>query len=168
MSTFGERLKEERSRLRLNQEEFAALGGVRRGAQVNYEKDERAPDSNYMTSIANNGVDIQYVLTGNRSRIEPLGSTMNYASLGKTTSIAKVGNSMDGLYNKSEVTPVPLNKELLHRIAVMLESAAKQAGKRWTMVQMIDTTALVYNFLIQEEIINDEKIERTLKLVVNN
>lgn len=66
MKTFGSRLREERQRLSLNQEELANYGGVKRGAQINYEKDERVPDANYMSSIANIGVDIHYVLTGER------------------------------------------------------------------------------------------------------
>ena len=66
MKTFGFRLREERQRLSLNQEELAHYGGVKRGAQINYEKDERVPDANYMSSIANIGVDIHYVLTGER------------------------------------------------------------------------------------------------------
>ncbi|MHA3316489.1 MULTISPECIES: hypothetical protein [Yersinia pseudotuberculosis complex] len=60
----------------------------------------------------------------------------------------------------------PLNPELLHKIVVMLDDVAKRAGKRWATVKLIDNAALVYNFLSQEEQVDDEKIERTLKLVV--
>lgn len=64
MSNFCDRLKEERKRLKLNQEEFAALGGVKKGAQFNYESGSRAPDTDYLFSIAAAGVDLVYLMTG--------------------------------------------------------------------------------------------------------
>lgn len=66
MKTF-ERLKEERIRLGLNQSQFAAIGGVQKGAQINYEQGKRNPDSDYLAAIAISGVDVQYILTGVRS-----------------------------------------------------------------------------------------------------
>ncbi|MGO4813346.1 helix-turn-helix domain-containing protein [Cupriavidus sp. 2MCAB6] len=67
MSTVGERLREERQRLDLSQEELGARGGVRKQAQLNYEKGERAPDTGYLLAIADAGVDIAYILTGHRT-----------------------------------------------------------------------------------------------------
>ncbi|QSB03447.1 helix-turn-helix transcriptional regulator [Methylomonas sp. EFPC1] len=64
MSTIGNRLKEERKRLKLSQPAFGELGGVQKQAQLKYEKDERSPDSDYLAGIARAGVDIVYVLTG--------------------------------------------------------------------------------------------------------
>ncbi|MBN4667193.1 helix-turn-helix transcriptional regulator [Pandoraea nosoerga] len=64
MTTFSERLKHERKRLGLNQEEFAAHGGVKRYAQLNYENGTRKPDSDYLEAIAALGVDVLFVLTG--------------------------------------------------------------------------------------------------------
>lgn len=72
MSTFSDRLREERQRLGLNQTEFAELAGVLKGAQVNYEAGKRAPDTNYMTAIAAAGADALYILTGNRIGPPPL------------------------------------------------------------------------------------------------
>lgn len=63
----GARLRLERHRLQLNQTEFAALGGVRKLAQLRYERNERAPDAQYLLALAQAGVDVQYVLTGERS-----------------------------------------------------------------------------------------------------
>jgi len=61
---FGERLAEERRRRGLNQTDFAALGGVTVKTQVLYEKSERVPDANYLAAVAQHGVDVLYVLTG--------------------------------------------------------------------------------------------------------
>lgn len=67
MGYFSDRLKEERKRLGLNQDEFAALGGVKKGAQFNYENGSRNPDSEYLTAIAAAGVDVLYLLTGEQT-----------------------------------------------------------------------------------------------------
>ncbi|RAX00756.1 transcriptional regulator [Photorhabdus sp. S8-52] len=68
MNTIGCRLREERDRMGLNQTDFAELAGYSRNAQAHYERDERAPDANYLSALAAAGVDIMYVLTGSRVR----------------------------------------------------------------------------------------------------
>lgn len=62
----GERLKEERQRLGLNQSDFAALAGVTKNSQLNYEKGERSPAADYLAAVAEKGVDVLYVVTGER------------------------------------------------------------------------------------------------------
>lgn len=66
MNTFFERLKEERIRLGINQADFAEMAGVQRRAQVNYESGERTPDAKYLEHIASAGVDVLYLITGER------------------------------------------------------------------------------------------------------
>jgi transcriptional regulator with XRE-family HTH domain len=66
MNTFFTRLKEERLRLGLNQTDFAQTGGVQKRAQVSYEQGDRFPDVEYLFSISTIGVDIVYLLTGER------------------------------------------------------------------------------------------------------
>nr|WP_028201178.1 helix-turn-helix domain-containing protein [Burkholderia pseudomallei] len=66
MNTIGSRLREERLRLGLSQDEFAAVGGVLRRAQSNYESDERSPDAKYLSAIAGVGADLLYILTGSK------------------------------------------------------------------------------------------------------
>ena len=63
----AERLKEERTRLKLSQADFASAGGAHRKSQGNYESGERSPDSDYLAGIAAIGADIQYIVTGIRS-----------------------------------------------------------------------------------------------------
>ena len=67
----SDRLREERERLGLNQVEFGAVGGVKKLAQINYEKGERHPDSAYLAAIAAAGADVLYILTGERSSAQP-------------------------------------------------------------------------------------------------
>ena len=67
LMTFGDRLKSERKRLALTQTEMGELAGIAKTTQLNYEKGERHPDSVYLAAIAAAGVDVLYVLTGNRT-----------------------------------------------------------------------------------------------------
>lgn len=60
----GDRLKEERDRLSLNQTDFGALGSVSRGTQKAYEQGTNSPDLRYLVALEVAGVDVQYVLTG--------------------------------------------------------------------------------------------------------
>lgn len=62
----GERLKEERVRLGYSQADFAAIAGVAKTSQFNYEKGERSPDAAYLAAVAEKGVDVLYVVTGER------------------------------------------------------------------------------------------------------
>jgi transcriptional regulator with XRE-family HTH domain len=65
--TVGARLRSERRRLDLSQEAFAALGGVSKRSQIDYEKNRVKPASLYMEGIAGNGADVLYILTGSRA-----------------------------------------------------------------------------------------------------
>ena len=65
--TFGERLREERKRKGMNQTAFATIGGVTKTSQLNYEAGERSPNVDYLQSIAAIGVDVQYILTGEKA-----------------------------------------------------------------------------------------------------
>ncbi|WP_310793976.1 helix-turn-helix transcriptional regulator [Paraburkholderia sp. BL23I1N1] len=62
----GARLREERMRLKLSQEAFAERVGVHRRTQVNYEAGEREPDVAYYEAAASLGIDLPYVLEGDR------------------------------------------------------------------------------------------------------
>ncbi|WP_406706886.1 DUF3102 domain-containing protein, partial [Sodalis sp.] len=63
----GDRLKSERLRLGLSQEIFAERCGVKKLTQYNYEKSERHPDAGYLIAAKALGVDLLYVMTGERS-----------------------------------------------------------------------------------------------------
>ena len=78
MVSLGERLREERERLGMSQTQFGDLAQVTKKTQMLYEGDQRSPKGDYLTAIASQGVDVQYVLTGNRSvpESQPLGLPM--------------------------------------------------------------------------------------------
>ena len=64
---FSQRLVEERKRLKLLQKEFSELAGVHQKSQVDYEKNRFPAFVEYLKRIAEIGVDVQYILTGQRS-----------------------------------------------------------------------------------------------------
>lgn len=70
--TVGKRLKEEREKLGLSQTDFAAIGGVGRKSQFNYEENERKADTAYLEKIAGIGADVRYIITGDRKGQPPL------------------------------------------------------------------------------------------------
>ena len=63
----GGRLKEERERIGLSQTALAQIGGVGKTTQIKYEKGTSSPDSSYLSAVADEGIDIFYVLKGQRS-----------------------------------------------------------------------------------------------------
>ncbi|UQY37315.1 helix-turn-helix transcriptional regulator [Pseudomonas fulva] len=145
LSTIGERLREERDRLDLSQTAFAELGGVQKRAQINYEKDDRHPDAGYLAAIAAANVDVLYVLTGERlvrpESIEP-------AVAGPTT----IG---------------VIDTQRLERIVELLEASASKVGKQWPARRLVSMAAEVYNVLADEVTLDEPKVDRILKLVVN-
>ena len=66
MSSIGQRLKEEREKLGLSQIDIAETAGISRATQQNYEYDQRSPTADYLAKVAALGVDVQYVVTGER------------------------------------------------------------------------------------------------------
>jgi len=67
--TIGARLREERARLGVTQTDLAVACGVAKNTQLNYEKDERSPDATYLLLAKEAGMDIHYVLFGERSPV---------------------------------------------------------------------------------------------------
>lgn len=64
--SIGERLKEERDALHLTQEGLAVAAGISKKTQGLYERDERSPNADYLLAVKAVGVDVMYVLTGQR------------------------------------------------------------------------------------------------------
>ncbi|WP_395608126.1 helix-turn-helix domain-containing protein [Pseudomonas sp. B22129] len=70
MSGIGLRLRQERERLGLSQKNFGEIGGVEANAQGKYESGGRAPKADYLSRVAERGVDILFVLTGTPTPIQ--------------------------------------------------------------------------------------------------
>lgn len=63
---FGERLKAERRRLKLSQTEMAEIGGVGRLAQSQYESEQTAPTTRYLSAISSAGINLTFLVLGVR------------------------------------------------------------------------------------------------------
>jgi len=71
MQYFFERLRGEREVLGFTQDVMAEKVGVSKRSYCAYEAGETAPSAKLLTALANMGVDIAYLLTGERSRPVP-------------------------------------------------------------------------------------------------
>lgn len=72
MQNFKTRLRQERKRLGLKGGELADIGGVSAVSQSSYENGKQVPGATYLAAIAAVGVDVMYLLTGERSGDSPL------------------------------------------------------------------------------------------------
>ncbi|MFE8103584.1 helix-turn-helix domain-containing protein [Brenneria goodwinii] len=137
--SLGERLKEERERLGFSQADFAEMVGASRKSQIRWEKDESAPGADAISLWAKAGLDVLYLITGQSQK--------------PTSNIRK----------NSEI-----DEELLRKIVHKLDSLARQANRRWTSGELVLQSSKIYNFLIKESAVDDDRIDRVLKLIVNN
>lgn len=64
----GRRLREERERLGLSQEDFGAIGGVRRVTQYLYEQGDRSPSLQYLVHVMAAGADLAFLVFGERGK----------------------------------------------------------------------------------------------------
>lgn len=65
--SLGERLKAERERLGYTQTEFAEIVGSSKRSQIGWEQGRSAPDATALATWAAEGLDVGYVLLGERS-----------------------------------------------------------------------------------------------------
>lgn len=138
-SLCAERLKSERSRLSLTQGDAAELCGVSREMWSKYERGIGVPGGDVFAAFAHAGADIQYILTGNELQL------------------------------KSDAATAPdIDIVMLEKIAQKLDMLARQAGRRWTPGELVLQSSKIYNFLIKESVVDDDKIDNVLRLVVNH
>lgn len=66
LPSFPDRLRMERRRLGLTQEQFAALGAASKTAQYMYEAGKNWPTCEYLEALRSSGVDVAFIATGAR------------------------------------------------------------------------------------------------------
>lgn len=62
----GERLREERERLGFNQSDFAGIAGATKQTLNSWETGRSSPKADQLEQLGEHGVDVYYVLTGQR------------------------------------------------------------------------------------------------------
>lgn len=70
--TLPERLRLERKRMGLRQDEFGKLGNVSKTAQYLYESGRNWPTLEYLEALRIGGVDVAYIASGVRSNHQPI------------------------------------------------------------------------------------------------
>lgn len=68
--SFSTRLKAERKRLKITQKRLAEMAGVTEQAQVSYEKERQPQFASYLEALAREGLDVAYILTGERGGVQ--------------------------------------------------------------------------------------------------
>lgn len=68
----GSRLREERERLGLSQPSFAAIAATTKQTVFSWESGKTAPDGFQLSALAGQGVDVLYVITGQRAQSSPI------------------------------------------------------------------------------------------------
>ena len=104
-----DRIKEERLRLGLSQEQLGAIAGVRKQAQLMYEKGDRNPDTLYLAAIAEAGADVLYILTGQRNQSMLTADEQQLLALFRAASLP-VKMAAVGALQGGSTSPKPLNK----------------------------------------------------------
>jgi len=66
MINFAKRLREERAKIYGHQKDFAQLMEISEVTQSNYENGKRIPDAEYLNKAAKAGIDVNYVITGEK------------------------------------------------------------------------------------------------------
>lgn len=125
--TIGERLREERKRLKMTQAEFAVAGGIGVSALKLYENSDRDAGSTFLSAIASEGADVQYILTGTRSSL----------ALGADEQVLLDGfRDLDQATKKrllafvlTESGPVAIRKKIKEKSAEHASSTASAKGK---------------------------------------
>ncbi|MCL1532660.1 helix-turn-helix domain-containing protein [Xanthomonas nasturtii] len=109
--TVGKRLKNERKRFGLTQDEMAVQLGVSRYAQLNFEKDINLPGGAYLLAALDRGVDVMYVLTGHRAQLDLadrllLSAFKDASPAARDAVLAALGLSADASSSKTGAGPV--------------------------------------------------------------
>jgi len=116
---FSVRLKEERARLKLNQEEFGRLGGVGKIAQLNYEKASRSPTVEYLFALEDSkaGVDVGYLVSGVRNaQIHAAGGSLDHQLL--TGAVSVIASLAEGCAVKMSASELSAMAATLYRGAI--------------------------------------------------
>lgn len=121
MSDMGSRLRQERKRLGLSQREIGQLGGVAANAQGKYESGERVPKADYLAALANIGVDVLYILTGQPASALAMENLVNR--------VARAGGEPAAMFVEVQQAVSQL-VTTIEQISNAYEADARQAPKR--------------------------------------
>lgn len=147
MVSIGERLREERQKLTMSQTAFAERGGVTKKTQMLYEGNERFPDAQYLALVAEAGVDVLYVLTGQR--------------------VATPAPAITS-YERATVTALPANEHgglTWRQILVIAVDELNAAGKRLPGEKLLELVDLLMAWQAEGAKVDANKMRAQIRLV---
>jgi|APMI01.1.fsa_nt_gi transcriptional regulator with XRE-family HTH domain len=148
MVSIGERLREERVRLGTNQTAFGEVGGVTKKTQMLYEGGDRFPDAQYLSAIADIGVDVAYVLTGKR------------ATQSQTQSQVQ--------YSKGSVVALPVSENgglTWRQVLAIAVDELNAAGKRLPGEKLLELADLLMQWQAEGAKVDAEKMRLQIRLI---
>lgn len=194
MDSIGARIKSERERLGISQEAFGAIGGVKKLAQLNYEKGKRSPTGEYFECLRQNkDIDVNYIVTGMKTGPEwddalahryvllnmATAIGINYSDLARVCDLALLQNKKARLneeFNPSEVVDMVYNlvnssakmasidTDLLFRILEKVEVAIGKSKSRIAPKKKARAVAMLYRAFISSGEVDQKTIEETISL----
>lgn len=166
MTSVGERLAEERKRLSISQVKFAELVGIDRTTQRNYEINERHPNTEYLSIVSKIGIDILYVITGNRTPNHGLLQQVQ-RKYGPVLDMGEVGDHIERLVEAERAAGNVREREDMARWISAFDTvtdAIAQSGRRRTPPEArARLILLAYDLLEDDAVSSKERIIRLVK-----
>lgn len=136
MGHWSERLREERMRAELSQDQLAQKVGITRKSQQRYESGDTAPDIAYLEAIELLGLDSQYVLNGRR--VGEIGIAKAAIQKGAAAAFEMVRNS-----------GIPVSPDQFAQMLVTLLGSSTQGAdeKAAGSAKATESTGIGHNFV---------------------
>lgn len=176
----GVRLRQERERLGKTQADMGSVAGVTRQTQSNYESGERAPDVSYLAAIAQIGVDVQYVVTGERqSTAQPpavLEARDPQKPYGAPVQVQtqRQGQTQDAADDWPQTPTGPaISLDIMRRVVGLVDAIIKQRGQSPGRDKEIEMIVMAYNYVVvgdddeAKDTVHDREVKRLVRLVAN-
>lgn len=164
MDNIGVRLREERERLGLSQTAFGELGGASKASQVRYENGGRSPDGEYLSAVAKHGVDVFYVLTGQRMPGHDLIQAVR-TKYGPHLALAELAESIERIEEAEAAAGRAKTRDDLERWAsaiAAVEEGLSQTGRRLEPASKAELILAAYDLLEED---SSSARDRVIRLV---
>lgn len=161
----AERLKSERERLGLSQSAFGALAGASKSSQVRYENGSRSPDGAYLSELAKHGVDVLYILTGQRTLGRELMQEIRRKH-GAVLEFGEVGESLERLEEAEAAAGHAKQRDDMERWVVAIaavEEGLVQSRRRLEPAQKAELILAAYDLLEEDTYSSKARIIRLVK-----
>lgn len=134
--SLGERIKAERERLGITQDDWARAVGIHRNTQAKYEKGDAIPDINYLSEIDNLGADIDFIRTGARNTSVSLEDAIG----GECDTIFSIVESVEQTVIKHNLAVTPAKKA---QIVTLLYRAYRNRGSGAVDLTVVEDTVML-------------------------